>query len=58
VVLIPIDEPCSKVEARARDGWVVIADIVADSVPAYTARECFPGRAPLIETGGYRVYHD
>jgi hypothetical protein len=58
VVLIPSDEPCSKIEARARDGWVVIADIVADSVPAYTARQCFAGRAPLIETGDYRVYHD
>ena len=21
-------------------------------------RECFAGRAPVIETGGYRVYHD
>ena len=58
VVLIPIDEPCDEIEARARDGWVVVADIMADSVPAYTARECFAGRAPVIETGGYRVYHD
>lgn len=56
VVLIPKDEPCDRVEARAQEGWVVIADLVADSVPAYTARTCFSGTEPLFESGPYRVY--
>jgi len=58
VVLIPREEPCPEVEARAREGWVVIADVVADSVPPYTARECFRGEEPLLESGVYRVYRD
>ena len=52
VVLIPSDEPCSKVEARARDGWVVIADVVADSVPAYTARAVLRWKSALDRDRG------
>lgn len=56
VVLIPIDEPCARVERRAREGWVVIHDVVADSIPPFTARLCFEGERPVYEAGGYRVY--
>jgi hypothetical protein len=58
VELIPREEPCARVEARARTGWVVIGDLVAPGVPPYTARQCFHGRRPVVELEGYRVFRD
>ena len=58
VTLIPRDEPCEQVEARAGEGWVVIADIQNEVVPPFSARECFRGRQPVLVAGVYRVYRD
>jgi hypothetical protein len=58
VELIPRDEPCAQIEARATTGWVVIADVRNEVIPPYTALDCFRGRAPVLEADGYRVYRD
>jgi hypothetical protein len=36
----------------------VIADVQNEVIPPFTARQCFRGRRPVIETGVYRVYRD
>jgi hypothetical protein len=52
--LIPMDEPCARVEARTRSAWVVIRHDASSG--AYPARDCFAGREPAYRDATYRVY--
>jgi hypothetical protein len=55
--LIPSSEPCGEVEARAREGWVVLGDN-AFGVPAPRTGPllCFAGQRPLYDDGAFRVF--
>ena len=55
--LIPSSEPCGRVEARAREGWVVLGDN-AFGVPAPRSGPllCFAGQRPIYDDGAFRVY--
>jgi hypothetical protein len=55
--LIPDSESCDRVEARAREGWVVLG-FNAFGVPAphRGALRCFQGQRPLYDDGAFRVF--
>jgi hypothetical protein len=55
--LIRDDEPCARVEARARRGWVVLGlNPFGLPAPRRGALRCFEGRRPVFEGGGFRVF--
>ena len=57
IELIPRDEPCAAVRARARRGLVVIGTApFADKRAAFTAGACLRSARPLFADRSYRVY--
>jgi hypothetical protein len=60
LTVVPPFEPCAKVRARARRGWVVVSSPGYGygflSVDRYRADRCFAGRAPRYDDGTFRVY--
>jgi len=55
--LIPAGEPCARTEARARRGWVVLADSAFGvSVSRGAGRGCFGSQRPRFEDGQFRIY--
>jgi len=67
LALISEHEPCARVRARTRDGWVVVRVRVVDPQPVpghpgllfppeWSAQGCLARRVPLFDDGTYRVY--
>jgi hypothetical protein len=55
--LIPDSEPCTRVEARARAGWVVLGfNAFGVPAPRRGPLRCFAGQRPLYDDGAFRVY--
>ncbi len=51
--LIPADEPCSRLRARARHGWIVL--VLNESIKGLTAPYDAPGcliGQPFVDAGG------
>jgi hypothetical protein len=58
IELIPAREPCARVRARARTGWVVVfpKDYGAGITTAFDAAYCFAGERPIYNTGETVIY--
>jgi hypothetical protein len=56
VQLIPADEPCPGVLARARRGWTVVADRHDSYLRGFTAAGCLRQRRPTFTEGATTVY--
>jgi hypothetical protein len=54
---IPRTESCARIRARARDGWVVVADYTADELfGPTTVPGCVRGWRPRFTIPAYRIY--
>ena len=56
--LLPAREPCQRLRARLRKGWIVVwpADFVAGITTAFDAPACLRGDVPIYNVGGTVVY--